>query len=154
VNTQATELKNKYEFINLVLPFGFSPFIPEFDDGIDFILHRARDNVHLNIQLKSRWAVDEKYFGRQIWIAFPDAARAGPRNWYLVPHDLMVAHGQKKYSNSKSWLNGSYHRAATSEGWEKDYRDYKVDILLAGFSAELASSVAGCATEWIVSPGQ
>lgn len=148
MNTRATELINKYEFINLVLPFGFSPFIPEFDDGIDFILHREKDNVHLNIQLKSRWLVDRKYLGRSIWIAFPDGAEP-QRNWYLVPHDLMVAHGQMKFSQSKSWADGNYHRAAPAAGWS-DYADYRVDVLLAKTKSELLTN-ATHATDWMKS---
>ncbi len=149
MNTRATELKNKYEFINLVLPFEFSPFIPEFDDGIDFILHRERDNVHLNIQLKSRWLVDRKYFGRSIWIAFPDNAEP-KRNWYLAPHDLMVAHGQMKFAQSKSWADGVYHRAAPAAGWQSEYAGYRVDVILAKEKTELQTKT-GYATDWMKS---
>jgi hypothetical protein len=150
MNTRATELANKYELINLVLPFGFSPFIPEYDDGIDFILHRERDNVHLNVQLKSRWFVDRKYFGRRIWIAFPDSADR-KRNWYLVPHDLMVAHGQAKFGHTKSWAKGIYHRPAPSAGWQKEYSDYRIDVLLAKSGAELIHADTDLARNWLTS---
>ncbi len=150
MNTQTIELKNKYEFINLVLPFGFSPFIPEYDDGIDFILHRTKDDLHLNVQLKSRWTVERKYFGRKIWIAFPDENRVAERTWYLVPHDLMVERGQKLYGNTKSWKKGEYNKGAPAAGWVKEYGEYKVDRLLGNLTNEKANSTLGHATEWAI----
>jgi hypothetical protein len=148
MNTQATELKNKYEFINLVLPFGFSPFIPEYDDGIDFILHRREDNLHLNVQLKSRWTVERKYFGRKIWIAFPDGNQIRQKNWYLVPHDLMVARGQKLYGKTKSWDKGEYNKGAPAAGWLNEYAKYQIDRLFADLTKENEDSIVGHATEW------
>ncbi len=150
MNTQATELKNKYEFINLVLPFGFSPFIPEYDNGIDFILHRTKDNLHLNVQLKSRWMVEKKYFSRKIWIAFPDGSQVDKRNWYLVPHDLMVTHGQRLYGNTQSWDRGEYSKGAPAAGWLKEYAEYRIDKLLADLTKEKAESTVGHANEWAI----
>jgi hypothetical protein len=148
MNTQAIELKNKYEFIKLVLPHRFSPFIPEYDNGIDFILHRGDDNLHLNVQLKSRWTVEKKYFGRKIWIAFPGGNQVPQRDWYLVPHDLMVAHGQKLYGNTRSWERGGYNKGASAASWLKELAEYKIDTLLSDLTKEKANSTVGHATEW------
>jgi hypothetical protein len=45
-----------------------------------------RDSALRKVQQKSRWTIDQKYVGREIWIAFPFAG-----DWYLIPHDMMVA---------------------------------------------------------------
>ena len=71
LSTQAQEVLNRHLFLQHILPAGFVSFIPEFDEGIDLIIYRERDNLLFKIQLKSRWTVDKKYFGRDIWVAFP-----------------------------------------------------------------------------------
>jgi hypothetical protein len=150
VTSQTIELQNKYEFINLVLPFGFSPFVPEFDDGIDFILHRSKDNIHLNVQLKSRWAVEKKYFGRSIWIAFPNSSQSVGRTWYLAPHDLMVALAQPHHGNTASWKRQGYSKPALPESWKSNYESFKIEFLLPRLTPELASSTDGHDVKWDV----
>jgi hypothetical protein len=148
VSSQTTELKNKYEFINLVLPYGFSPYVPEFDDGIDFILHRRSDNIHLNVQLKSRWAVEKKYFGRRIWIAFPSSNISVPRVWYLAPHDLMVELAKPYHGSSASWKRQGYSKPALPVAWEKKYQKYEINRLFQKITPKLASSTTGHAARW------
>jgi hypothetical protein len=37
-------------------------------------LYREQETVLRKVQLKSRWTIDRKYMGRDIWVAFPIAA--------------------------------------------------------------------------------
>jgi hypothetical protein len=150
VSSLAIELRNKYEFIRLVLPYGFSPFVPEFDDGIDFILHRNNDDIHLNVQLKSRWTVEKKYFGRRIWIAFPGSEESDTRAWYLAPHDRMVALAQPLHAQTESWKNGGYGKPSLSGNWKEQLEEFKLESILPKMTPAYATSTAGYAVSWDV----
>jgi hypothetical protein len=82
--SQAREVINRNTVVSLALEEGFNAFLPVYDGGIDFVLYRERDGLVRKVQLKSRWTVERKYVGRDIWIAFPIGA-----DWYLTPHDQM-----------------------------------------------------------------
>ncbi len=55
------------------------------------------------VQLKGRWTIDKKYVGRDIWVAFPVGD-----DWYLVPHDEMVAIAEAHTMalGTDSWIKG------------------------------------------------
>ena len=54
------------------------------------------------VQVKGRWTIDRKYIGRDIWIAFPIGS-----DWYLVPHDVMVAWAEADgATKTASWIDG------------------------------------------------
>jgi hypothetical protein len=112
------------------LDSGFVPYIPEFDAGVDFIIWREEDDILFKVQLKSRWTVDLKYFGRDIWIAFPGLRESGNRRWYLVPHDRMVLHGQEDHGLSGSWASGSYSKPSLSKLALVMYQPYETTQLL------------------------
>ncbi|MGB0906777.1 MAG: hypothetical protein ACPGVT_04730 [Maricaulaceae bacterium] len=68
--------------------------------GADFLaVHINGDDV-LKVQLKGRLTIDQKYFGKDIYIAFLDADGC-----YVYPHDDVMAHvlSLDKINNSKSW---------------------------------------------------
>jgi hypothetical protein len=52
--------------------------------GADFIAYHISGNF-LKVQLKSRLRLDNKYFGKEIWICFPRHD-----TWYLYPHDAAL----------------------------------------------------------------
>jgi len=82
-----------------------------YDGGVDFILYRESDGELRKVQLKSRWTIDRKYEHRDIWIAFPIGD-----DWYLIPHDVMVASAKADgIIETASWMNdGSYSRPRPS----------------------------------------
>ena len=102
------ELENLYKLLPYFTRSGFTPFLPEFDSGIDFIACResaaGEGDVLIKVQLKGRWTIDKKYRGRSMAIAFPDE-----QDWYVIPHGEMVAFAEQAgFTNTKSWDQGTY----------------------------------------------
>jgi hypothetical protein len=50
--------------------------------GADFIALHIDGTTELRVQLKGRLNLEDKYAGKNLFIAFPDNGR-----WFLVPHD-------------------------------------------------------------------
>jgi len=101
--TQVREVINRNIVVSLALEQGFNAFLPVYDGGIDFILYRESDGEVRQVQLKGRRMIDKKYIGRNIWMAFPIDG-----DWYMVPHDEMVALAEAdgKTTKTKSWIEG------------------------------------------------
>jgi hypothetical protein len=93
------EMANRQEVLSIAMRFGFNAFVPLIDQGIDFILHRETDGRLLKVQLKSRWTIQRKYVGRDLYMAFPFDG-----TWCIAAHDAMIA-----------WIEGS--QLAESESW-------------------------------------
>jgi hypothetical protein len=142
-SSQAKEVLNRYEFCRAFLLQRFVPYLPEYDSGVDFILYREEDDLLLKVQLKARWTVEEKYFGRNIWVAFPDEGL-----WYLAPHDVMVKHGAK-HSESNSWKKGGYSKPYLTTEMRTVYAEYEAEKVIVAVSKEyLESSKTQAATKW------
>lgn len=105
------EVINRNTIVSLALQQGFNAFLPVYDGGIDFVLYRESDGALRKVQQKSRWTIDKKYVGRDIWVAFPIAG-----DWYLMPHDEMVASGEADgVTQTASWKDGgAYSRPRLS----------------------------------------
>ncbi|QCI79154.1 hypothetical protein E6W36_05040 [Hankyongella ginsenosidimutans] len=103
---------NRNAVISLGLARGFNAFLPVYDDGIDFILHSEAEGLLRKVQLKSRWTIDHKYTGRDIWIAFPIQAE-----WYLMPHDTMLELARRfGITDTGSWRDrGIYSKPRPSK---------------------------------------
>ena len=74
--------------------------------GADFIACHINGNTFLKIQLKGRLTIDQKYSGKNIFIAFNQ-----DNNWYIYPHDQLRNEllNRGLMIKSKSWnLNGCY----------------------------------------------
>jgi hypothetical protein len=110
-SSQVREVVNRNTVVSLALALDFNVFLPAYDGGVDFILYRESDNELRKVQLKSRWTIDRKYINRDIWVAFPIAG-----DWYLIPHDTMVADGKADgVTLTASWLEkGAYSRPRLS----------------------------------------
>ena len=108
---QVREVINRNTVVSLALERGFNAFLPVYDGGIDFILYRESDGLLRKVQLKSRWTIDRKYIGRDIWVAFPISG-----DWYLMPHAEMLAAAEAaKVTLTASWIkDGSYSRRRVS----------------------------------------
>ena len=109
--SQVSEAINRNIVVSLALKQGFNAFLPVYDGGVDFILYREGDGELRKVQLKSRWTIDRKYVGRDIWIAFPIDT-----DWYLMRHDEMVASAEADgTTQTASWKDaGSYSRPRAS----------------------------------------
>jgi len=100
--SQVREVINRNTVVSLALDQGFNAFLPVYDGGVDFVLYRERDGLLRKVQLKSRWSIDRKYLDRDIWMAFPMAGE-----WYLMPHDAMVAMAEAEgITKTASWITG------------------------------------------------
>lgn len=74
--------------------------------GADFIACHLDGEKFLKVQLKSRFTLDRKYEGKEIYVAFRHHDQC-----YVYPHDIMVQEVERlgKINDSKSWAeNGSY----------------------------------------------
>lgn len=103
--SQVREVINRNTVVSLALDQGFNAFLPVYDGGVDFILYRESDGLVRKVQLKGRWVIDRKYVGRDIWIAFPIGT-----DWYLMPHDEMVALAEAEgVTKTASWVDGGVY---------------------------------------------
>jgi hypothetical protein len=103
--SQVREVINRNTVVSLALEQGFNVFLPTYDGGIDFNLHRESDGLIRKVQLKGRWTIDQKYIGRDIWIAFPIAG-----DWYLMPHEKMVEWAEKDgITETIAWAEGGLY---------------------------------------------
>jgi hypothetical protein len=109
--SQRTEVINRNTVVSLALEQGYNAFLPVYDGGVDFVLYRESDDQLRKVQLKSRWTIDRKYIGRDIWVAFPIGD-----TWYLMPHDKMVAAAETDgVTLTASWKEGgAYSRPRLS----------------------------------------
>lgn len=137
-DSQTREAINRNTVTSLAMEQGFNVFLPIYDGGIDFILYRESDSELRKVQLKSRWTIDQKYRGRDIWMAFPME-----NEWYLVPHDRLVASAVVKgTTKTKSWTqDGAYSSAKPSKAeiakWA-EYRLASISKVVADAAEEMA----------------
>jgi hypothetical protein len=75
--------------------------------GADFLAYHVDGTTTLRVQLKSRLAIQKKYLGKNIWMAFPHK-----KHWYLIEHDELVVKvgGTTDWLKSASWTkpDGGY----------------------------------------------
>ena len=133
--TQIKEVINRNIVVSLALEQGFNVFLPVYDGGVDFVLYRETDGVIRKVQLKSRWMIEKKYIGRDIWMAFPIGDV-----WHLMPHDEMLrlseADGTTK---TKAWTEGgAYSRGKPSAAVVAECAPYQF-ASIATVAAEAAS---------------
>lgn len=109
--------------------------------GADFLALHVNGNT-LKVQLKSRLTINEKYRGKEIWIAFPfrenleiiehdtNVKKKVQRTaWYVIPHDVLIAKvgAYTNWLTSESWTkHGGYSSAAPSKELMLGLCDYKI----------------------------
>lgn len=128
------EMLNRNEFVAPFLRIGFIPYVPEFDEGVDFILYRERDDLLFKVQLKARWDVERKYFGRNLWMAFPMSADRKVWDWYLAPHDYMVAEAKPRHGHTSSWRKQGYSVANPAPKVRMAYEPFRVTNFIAALN--------------------
>jgi len=146
---EVIEVLNRYEFLPDFIKSNFIPYVPEFDVGVDFILYREvigngetkpnqiDEELLLKVQAKGRWRVSSKYFGRDIWMAFPDKPHGEDRKWYFCPHDLMVAYVPTKTKGTTSWRLGAYGSRSFKTKKAKEFlRDFEMPAIISRLSKD------------------
>ena len=121
MNGRAIERRNLLIFTTIAYEEGYGAYLPIVDDGIDLILCReCRDgDILMKVQMKTRWSLNKKYEGRDIWIAFPyppkpklDEAQV----WYLARHDELIQLARELDSGFKFYTdNGEFSRGTLSK---------------------------------------
>src|SRR5579863_775601 len=99
LNSKQKELFNFQKVAATFADCGFN-CIKLADDwqGADFLAYHVNGKDTLKVQLKSRLTIDQKYCGKNIWMAFPYKDY-----WYLVTHDRLV----EKVREHTDWLESS-----------------------------------------------
>jgi hypothetical protein len=100
-------MTNRLEFITVAFEAGYASYLPVVEEGIDLIIYRESDRDLRKVQIKSRWTIDKRYEGREMWMAFPHASE-----WYLAQHDTLVKLAKKLgLLEAASWIiSGKYNR--------------------------------------------
>jgi len=111
LNSKQKEIRNFQIVAGLLADYGFN-CIKLSDDwqGADFLAYHKDGDDTLKVQLKSRLTIANKYFGKEIWIAFQVK-----NSWYLVKHDelLEMVRSSTIWLDSESWcVMGIYHSDA------------------------------------------
>ena len=83
LNSRQQENFNFHKVAAHLADFGFNCLRLTDDwQGADFIACHIDGATFLKVQLKGRLTVEQKYSGKDIYVAFHDA-----ETWYLYPHD-------------------------------------------------------------------
>ena len=126
LNSQQQESYNFHKIAACLADYGFN-CIPLNDDwlGADFIASHINGKTFLKVQQKSRFVVDKKYCGKDLYIAF----RHGD-DIYLYPHDLMMAKlveggtAKGRLVDTASWKKGGFswitHQADEGTGLRQE----------------------------------
>jgi frataxin-like iron-binding protein CyaY len=90
------ELFNFQKIAATLADYGFN-CIKLADDwqGADFLAYHINGTTTLKVQLKSRLTINQKYSGKDIWMAFPHKG-----HWYLIEHHCLV----EKVGKHTDWL--------------------------------------------------
>lgn len=92
--------------------------------GADFLAVHVNGDDVLKVQLKGRFTIDQKYVGKDIFIAFLD-----DDDCYLYPHDEVLTHvlSLDKINNSKSWKQSQAYSWPYLSKWAKQLlTEYKI----------------------------
>ena len=126
LNSRQKEIFNFQKISAVLADYGFNCIkLVNDGQGADFLAYH-KDGLHtLKVQLKGRLAIDKKYQGKELFMAFPVN-----RDWYLVAHDILVEKvGEHTpwLKSEKSWGDkGSYHSKAPSVQLMESLSAYKL----------------------------
>jgi hypothetical protein len=123
LNARQKELFNFQKVAATLADYGFN-CIKLADDwqGADFLAYHFNGDRTLKVQLKSRLTIQERYRGKQIWIAFPYKHPSKSEKlaiWYVIRHDDLVDKVGKhtNWLGTDSWkLRGIYSSTSANPG--------------------------------------
>lgn len=108
MNSRQKENFNFHKIAASLSDYGYASIRLSDDfNGADFLAVHVNGQSILRVQLKGRFCFDEKYYGKNIYIAFRDTD-----DCYIYPHDEVRRQiedaGMLQESKSENWiLNGS-----------------------------------------------
>ena len=98
------EAANRAEVTALLIRVGFRVYRPEADCYGEDLIVRTPDADLRAVQLKATPDVNwKKYGGKSLWMLFPDPKSAGPRKWFLVPHDKLYKWAESEHGQAPKW---------------------------------------------------
>ena len=86
LNSRQKETYNFHRVASHLAEYGYNSILLS-DDwlGADFIAYHNNGERYYRVQLKGRMTIDNKYIGKDLYIAFVDGERV-----YVYPHDEMA----------------------------------------------------------------
>ena len=107
LNARQKENYNFQKVASALTDYGFNCMWLNDDwQGADFIACHIDGNTFIKVQLKGRLTLNQKYSGKEIYVAFNQIGK-----WYLYPHDEVRDEFLRLglMTGSKSWdKNGGY----------------------------------------------
>lgn len=108
LNAKQKENYNYAKLSAVLADFGYVTMRLHDDwQGADFIAYKPEDERQfVKVQLKSRLTFNEKYRGKELYIAFREG-----QDWYLLPHDQVLERFLRETTirDSESWTErGGY----------------------------------------------
>lgn len=115
IGGHALEYRHMCDVMPVFVDDGFVPLFPQWDEGIDFVLYRERDDLLIKVQQKGRWTIDRKYLDRDMVILFrhrprdavevaSDLSIREGKHWFMVPHDRLVDEAERAgHLATRSW---------------------------------------------------
>ncbi len=121
LNSKQRENYNAAKLSALLSDYGYS-CIRLSDDwsGADFIAIHTCGDVY-RIQLKGRFGFWKRYQGKDLFMAFRDR-----EEWYIYPHDELLAEFLEHYELTESWNRGGFSYPGLSLERTKPLEPYRV----------------------------
>ena len=111
LNGRQQEVYNFHQIAALLVKYGYATYTIRDDwKGGDMFARHMLTGEPMTIQIKSRLTFDQKYLGKALWIAFPEADTQAA---YLYPHDAVLneyldlrSHGWTRFLHRAAFLAG------------------------------------------------
>ena len=122
LNSRQKETYNFHRIAGRLAEFGYNSILLS-DDwlGADFIAYHIDGKRFYRVQLKGRMTIDNKYIGKDLYIAFVDSDVKGDRV-YVYPHDEMASRidAAGRINGSASWSEFRSYSWPSVSGWTRD----------------------------------
>ena len=122
LNSRQKETYNFHRVAGRLAEYGYNSILLS-DDwlGADFIAYHNDGKRFYRVQLKGRLTIDDKYRGKDLYIAFVDADADGDRV-YVYPHDEMANRidAAGRINQSKSWSKFRSYSWPGVSSWLRD----------------------------------
>lgn len=122
LNSRQKETYNFHRVAGRLAEYGYNSILLS-DDwlGADFIAYHNDGKRFYRVQLKGRMTIDDKYIGKELYIAFVDAHPEGDRI-YVYPHDEMAKRidAAGRINDSKSWSKYRSYSWPSVSSWMRE----------------------------------
>ena len=121
LNSRQKETYNFHRVAGHLAEYGYNCILLS-DDwlGADFIAYHNDGERFYRVQLKGRMTIDNKYIGKNLYIAFVEGRRV-----YVYPHDEMAdrIEATGRVNSSVSWGKYRSYSWPSVPGWMRDLLD-------------------------------